>query len=45
MSLLTLPDTILDRPVRGTPALSPATTLREALGDRPTVVVFVRHLG
>jgi len=40
----TLPDEVLDAPVEGT-GLRGARTLREALGPRPSVVLFVRHFG
>lgn len=40
----TLPDDVLDAPVEGT-NLGGARTFREALGPRPSVVLFVRHFG
>lgn len=45
MTPFTLPASILDRPITGTPALAGAGTFREALGDGPGLVIFVRHLG
>jgi hypothetical protein len=40
-----LDDAILDAPVRGSANLGDASTLRDALGNRPTLVAFVRHFG
>ncbi|MEE2940772.1 MAG: hypothetical protein VX460_10340 [Planctomycetota bacterium] len=37
-------DATLDTPVQGT-HLGGARTLREVLGDRPTILLFVRHFG
>lgn len=38
-----IPPAILDRPVSGWNL--DAATLREALGDSPTLLVFLRHFG
>jgi hypothetical protein len=38
-----IPDDVLDRPVDGLNLTG--VTLREQLGDRPTVLAFLRHLG
>lgn len=40
----TIPDDVLDAPIEGL-NLGDARSLREALGPRPCVVLFVRHFG
>ena len=45
MTPFSIPEAVLDRRIAGSQALSDAPTLRVALDDGPTVVVFVRHLG
>ena len=45
MKSFTLDDAVLDAPLRGSANLGDAATLRHALGDRPTLVAFVRHFG
>ncbi|MEC7232333.1 MAG: hypothetical protein VX015_01910 [Planctomycetota bacterium] len=44
MSPSHIDDTNLDAPIEGN-HLGGASTLREALGSRPTIVLFVRHFG
>lgn len=44
MSTLPIDDSILDAPITGN-NLGDAGTLRQALGPRPTIVLFVRHFG
>ena len=48
MTLFTLEQDTLDAPLRGLRDDSGqplTTTLRDALGSTPTLVVFIRHLG
>ena len=45
MTPFTLPQALLERPIHVSRALAGAPDLRAALGDEPTIVVFVRHLG
>ena len=45
MTPFTLPESILQSPISATPTLAGASTFGAALGDEPTIVVFVRHLG
>ena len=45
MTPFTLPESLLQSPISATPALAGASTFGAALGDEPTIVVFVRHLG
>ena len=45
MTPFTLPKALLERPINASRGLSGAPDLRTALGDEPTIVVFVRHLG
>ncbi len=44
MKSFELPDELLDAPIQGN-ALGNAATLRAALGQSPTIVMFVRHFG
>lgn len=43
MNMKQIPQAILDRPVEGV-NLQPGS-LRDQLGDRPTLLVFLRHFG
>ncbi|MEM6672927.1 MAG: hypothetical protein AAF726_08780 [Planctomycetota bacterium] len=45
MTLFTLSGETLDAPIQGSGLPEGARTLREVLGDDPTLMAFVRHFG
>ena len=45
MTLFSLTDETLDAPIQGSVSVADATTFREALGPRATIVACVRHCG